>query len=69
MSKTIKDLCFLLGTLLPPLALILSFTVKNDEYRKAFKLSIIYGVTLWVVMILAFHYKMFEPISNGISDL
>ena len=67
MTKTLKDLCFLTGVILPPLALILSFTVKNDEYKKAFKSSIIYGVALWVVMIWAMHYDMFEPMLNGIS--
>ena len=67
MSKTLKDLCFLTGVVFPPLALILSFTVKDETYKKAFRSSLIYGVALWVVMIWAMHYDLFQPELNGIS--
>ena len=31
MAKTLKDLCFLTGVLLPPVALILYFVVKRNQ--------------------------------------
>lgn len=68
MSKTLKDLCFLTGVLLPPLALILYFVVKQEDYKKAFKQSILYGVALWVVIAVVLSLGMCEPSIGGVSD-
>ena len=65
MSKTLKDLCFLTGVLLPPLALILYFVVKNDDYKKAFKVSMVYGAVLWVVIAIILGMNMCEPSISG----
>ena len=68
MSKTLKDLCFLTGVLFPWLALILFFVVKNDDYRRAFKISMIYGVVLWVLITLIISLNMCDPYIYGIID-
>ena len=65
MSKTLKDLCFLTGVLLPPLALILNFVVKNEDYQKAFKQSLVYGVVLWVVIGVVLGLNMCAPAITG----
>ena len=67
MSKTLKDLCFLTGVLLPPLALILNFVVKNEDYQKAFKQSLVYGVVLWVVIGVVLGLNMCDPAITGSS--
>ncbi|MDE5616417.1 MAG: hypothetical protein K2I78_01360 [Clostridia bacterium] len=69
MSKTLKDLCFLAGVLLPPLAIALFFVVKNDVYKKAFKTSIFYGVVLWVMIALMLSLNMCAPQRNGFGYL
>ncbi|MDE6472498.1 MAG: hypothetical protein K2L52_05670 [Clostridia bacterium] len=61
MSKTLKDLCFLTGVVLPHLALILYFVVQNEEHKKAFFQSMFYGIVLWVVLGVAIGLGMFEP--------
>ncbi len=61
MSKTLKDLCFLTGVLLPPLALVLYFVVKNEDYKKAFFQSMFYGVALWIVLGVVIGLNMCEP--------
>lgn len=68
MSKTLKDLCFLTGVLLPPLALILCFVIKNQEYKHAFKSSIVYGVALWIALAIILSFDMCAPSIVGISD-
>ena len=65
MSKTLKDLCFLTGVLIPPLALILYFVVKDEDYKKAFKLSMIYGAALWVVIAIILGMNMCDPAITG----
>ena len=65
MSKTLKDLCFLTGVLLPPLALILYFVVKDEDYKKAFRQSIVYGVALWVVIAIILGMNMCDPAVEG----
>ena len=66
MSKTLKDLCFLTGVLLPPLALVLYFFVKDVDYKKAFLHSTFYGVILWVVLGVVFGMNMCEPTTQGV---
>ena len=65
MSKTLKDLCFLTGVLLPPLGLALYFLVKNEDYKKAFFQSMFYGVVLWVIIGIVFGLNMCEPSISG----
>ena len=65
MSKTLKDLCFLTGVLLPPLAFALSFFVKNEDYKKAFFQSAFYGIVLWVIIGVVFGLNMCEPSVQG----
>ena len=65
MSKTLKDLCFLTGVLLPILGLILYFVVKNEDYKKAFKQSIFYGVVLWTVLGIILGLNMCDPGITG----
>ncbi len=67
MAKTLKDLCFLTGVLLPPLALILYFVVKNKDYKKTFFQSMFYGVALWVVIGMALGLNMCDPYISGPS--
>ncbi|MDE7078966.1 MAG: hypothetical protein K2O95_02470 [Clostridia bacterium] len=69
MSKTLKDLCFLTGVLLPPLALVLFFVSKNFDYKKPFKTGIFYGVILWVMIALILSMNMCAPIRNGFGYL
>ncbi|MDE5548710.1 MAG: hypothetical protein K2J13_00500 [Clostridia bacterium] len=69
MSKTLKDLCFLTGVLIPPLALALFFFSKNLEYKKPFKMGIIYGVIFWVMLALILSMKMCSPLIDGMGDL
>ncbi len=61
MSKTLKDLCFLTGVLLPLLALVLYFFVKDADYKKAFFQSMFYGVALWIVLGVVIGLNMCEP--------
>ncbi len=61
MFKTLKDLCFLTGVLLPPLALVLYFFVKDADYKKAFFQSMFYGVALWIVLGVVIGLNMCEP--------
>lgn len=65
MSKTLKDLCFLTGVLLPPLALVLYFVVKNQDYKKAFFQSMFYGVVLWIVIGVVLGLNMCDPAISG----
>ncbi|MDE5756744.1 MAG: hypothetical protein K2I23_06615 [Clostridia bacterium] len=65
MSKTLKDLCFLTGVLLPPLALALYFVVKNEDYKKAFFQSMFYGVVLWIVIGVVLGLNMCDPSISG----
>ena len=65
MSKTLKDLCFLTGVLLPPLALILYFVVKDEDFKKAFKVSMVYGAVLWVVIAIILGMNMCDPSISG----
>ena len=69
MSKTLKDLCFLTGVLLPPLALVMFFVTKNVEYKKSFKTSIFYGVVLWVMIALILSLNMCASEMNGFGYL
>ena len=69
MSKTLKDLCFLAGVLLPPLAIVMLFVVKNEDYKKSFKTSIFYGIVLWVMIALILSLKLCAPQSNVIGYL
>ena len=69
MSKTLKDLCFLTGVLIPPLALVLFFVTKNVDYKRSFKISIFYGVVLWVMIALILSMKMCAPVRNGFGYL
>lgn len=64
MSKTLKDLCFLAGVLLPPLALALFFVTKNLEYKKSFKMGAIYGVVVWVLVAVILSMKMCSSIAD-----
>lgn len=68
MSKTLKDLCFFTAVLLPPLALILFFTVKVEEYKKAFKIGMLYGLVLWIAVIMIISFAMCDPNSGGYGD-
>ncbi len=61
MSKTLKDLCFLTGVLLPLLALVLYFFVKDADYKKAFFQSMFYGIALWIVLGVVIGLNMCEP--------
>ena len=65
MSKTLKDLCFLAGVLLPPLALVLYFFVKNEDYKKAFFQSMFYGIVLWTVVGIVLGLNMCDPSISG----
>ena len=65
MSKTLKDLCFLTGVLLPPLALVLYFFVNNEDYKKAFFQSMFYGVVLWIIIGVVLGLNMCEPSVSG----
>ena len=65
MSKTLKDLCFLTGVLLPPLALALYFVVKNVDYKKAFFQSMFYGIALWTVLGVVLGLNMCDPSVSG----
>lgn len=65
MSKTLKDLCFLTGVLLPPLALILYFFVKDVDYKKAFFQSMFYGIALWIVLGVVLGLNMCDPTVEG----
>ena len=68
MSKTLKDLCFLAGVLLPPLALVLFFVTKNLDYKKSFKMGAIYGVVVWVMVAVVLSMKMCSADISGIGD-
>ncbi|MDE6604743.1 MAG: hypothetical protein K2K85_01830 [Clostridia bacterium] len=65
MSKTLKDLCFLTGVLLPPLALALYFVVKNQDYKKAFFQSMFCGIALWIVLGVVLGLNMCDPAISG----
>ena len=67
MSKTLKDLCFLTGVLLPLLALVLYFVVQNEDYKNSFKQSIIYGFLLWTVLGVVLGLNMCDPATYGPS--
>lgn len=66
-SRTLKDLCFLSGVLCPIFALIMSFVIKDSEYQKAFRTSMIYGFALWTVLIIMISMSMCDPSVYGIS--
>ena len=65
MSKTLKDICFLTGVLLPPLALVLYFVVKNQDYKKAFFQSMFYGIALWIALGVIIGLNMCDPSISG----
>lgn len=69
MSKTLKDLCFLTGVLIPPLALVFFFVSKNLEYKKPFKMGVFYGVVVWVMIALILSLKMCSPSLYGYGYL
>lgn len=68
-SRTLKDLCFLSGILCPIFALIMCFVVKDEEYKKSFRTSMIYGFALWVVVIVMISMNMCDPDIYGISNV
>lgn len=68
MSKTLKDLCFLTGVLMPLLALILYFVVKQEDYKRAFFQSMWYGLVLLSVIAVVLSLNMCDPAIWGISD-
>lgn len=65
----LKDLCFLTGVLCPLLALILCFVVKDEVYAKTFKISMIYGFALWLVVGLIAGLNMCDADLSGISKV
>ncbi len=67
-SHTLRDLCFLSGIICPIFALIMCFVTKNEEYKKSFRTSMIYGFALWVVVIVMLSMNMCNPDIYGISN-
>ncbi len=65
----LKDLCFLAGVICPILALILCFVVKDEVYAKAFKVSMVYGFVLWVVVGMIIGLNMCYSDIYGISSV